>query len=309
MTDIQDEEGAVNTGSNLFVTGIAPSLTETTLSALFERYGEVENCSIMVDPHTKESRGFGFVKMTTSEQADAAKEALQGETHDGRTLSIEKARRARPRTPTPGKYFGPPKRGKIFRPYSSYTDTSQAITAVLLVVDIVTATTTVVVGMAVATAVAMIVDLLEATMNTTDAATAAVVTDATVMMATAEVASIATRAVDAVAMTTMAAVMVVTVVALRVIMVLLVASVAVVAAVVAMAATTVKIVAMAVLAMPLVTLLLVTTATAAVAAVVVVTILAKTVATLASGRYHTMTVLKQKAPVVPMAVWGHKGVY
>ena len=112
MTDLQEEEGAVNTGSNLFVTGIAPSLTEATLSDLFSRYGEVENCSIMLDPHTKESRGFGFVKMTTSEQADAAKEALQGETHDGRTLSIEKARRARPRTPTPGKYFGPPKRGK-----------------------------------------------------------------------------------------------------------------------------------------------------------------------------------------------------
>jgi RNA recognition motif-containing protein len=114
MTDIQneDDEGAINTGSNLFVTGIAPSLTELSLSALFERYGEVENCSIMLDPHTKESRGFGFVKMRLSEQADAAKEALQGETHDGRTLSIEKARRARPRTPTPGKYFGPPKRGK-----------------------------------------------------------------------------------------------------------------------------------------------------------------------------------------------------
>lgn len=111
MTDLQEEEGAVNTGSNLFVTGIAPSLTESTLSDLFSRYGEVESCSIMLDPHTKESRGFGFVKMTTSDQADAAKEALQGETHDGRTLSIEKARRARPRTPTPGKYFGPPKRG------------------------------------------------------------------------------------------------------------------------------------------------------------------------------------------------------
>lgn len=66
----------------------------------------------MRDPHTRESRGFGFVKMVTSEQADAAKEALQGEVYEGRTLSIEKARRARPRTPTPGKYFGPPKRGR-----------------------------------------------------------------------------------------------------------------------------------------------------------------------------------------------------
>lgn len=67
----------------------------------------------MLDPHTKESRGFGFVNMTTPEQADAAKEGLQGEVIEGRTLSIEKARRSRPRTPTPGKYFGPPKRGEF----------------------------------------------------------------------------------------------------------------------------------------------------------------------------------------------------
>ena len=110
-----DEEGAVNTGSNLFVTGIAPRLTEGDVSRLFDKYGEVESCSIMLDPHTKESRGFGFVKMVTAEQADAAKEGLQGEEIEGRTLSIEKARRARPRTPTPGKYFGPPKRGKAIK--------------------------------------------------------------------------------------------------------------------------------------------------------------------------------------------------
>lgn len=104
------DDGAVNPGSNLFVTGIHPKLTETEVSRLFEKYGEVEKCQIMLDPHTKESRGFGFVKLVTAEQADAAKEGLQGEVIEGRTLSIEKARRSRPRTPTPGKYFGPPKR-------------------------------------------------------------------------------------------------------------------------------------------------------------------------------------------------------
>ncbi|PGH17142.1 hypothetical protein AJ79_01280 [Helicocarpus griseus UAMH5409] len=114
MKGNDDDEGSVNTGSNLFVTGIHPRLTESDVSRLFEKYGDVENCSIMVDPHTKESRGFGFVKMVTSEQADAAKEGLQGEVIEGRTLSIEKARRGRPRTPTPGKYFGPPKRGTSF---------------------------------------------------------------------------------------------------------------------------------------------------------------------------------------------------
>ncbi|KAI4217219.1 MAG: hypothetical protein LQ351_000528 [Letrouitia transgressa] len=107
----EDREAAArNPGSNLFVTGIHPRLTEADVSRLFEKYGDVEGCSIMKDPHTQESRGFGFVKMVTPEQADAAKEGLQGEHIEGRTLSIEKARRARPRTPTPGKYFGPPKR-------------------------------------------------------------------------------------------------------------------------------------------------------------------------------------------------------
>ncbi|CAF9933258.1 MAG: hypothetical protein HETSPECPRED_008577 [Heterodermia speciosa] len=109
------EANARNPGSNLFVTGIHPRLVEVDVSRLFNKYGEVELCSIMKDPHTQESRGFGFVKMVTPEQADAAKEALQGEVIEGRTLSIEKARRARPRTPTPGKYFGPPKREEDFR--------------------------------------------------------------------------------------------------------------------------------------------------------------------------------------------------
>lgn len=106
-----DRDAARNPGSNLFVTGIHPRLNEADVSRLFEKYGDVEGCSIMKDPHTQESRGFGFVKMVTAEQADAAKEGLQGENIEGRTLSIEKARRSRPRTPTPGKYFGPPKRG------------------------------------------------------------------------------------------------------------------------------------------------------------------------------------------------------
>ncbi|KAI9856987.1 MAG: hypothetical protein M1830_006391, partial [Pleopsidium flavum] len=109
-TQEERDASARNPGSNLFVTGIHPRLSELEVSRLFEKYGDVEKCAIMLDPHTKESRGFGFVKMVTGEQADAAKEGLQGEVFEGRTLSIEKARRARPRTPTPGKYFGPPKR-------------------------------------------------------------------------------------------------------------------------------------------------------------------------------------------------------
>lgn len=115
----RDDDGAVNPGSNLFVTGIHPRLLEEEVTRLFTKYGTVEKCQIMRDPHTKESRGFGFVKMITSEEADAAKEGLQGKEFEGRTLSIEKARRARPRTPTPGKYFGPPSKSTQ-TPFLSY---------------------------------------------------------------------------------------------------------------------------------------------------------------------------------------------
>ena len=107
------------------MTGIHPRLEEAEVTRLFEKYGEVEKCQIMKDPHTGESRGFGFVKMVTSDMADAAKEGLQGEVIEGRTLSIEKARRARPRTPTPGKYFGPPKRGKCLpQPQDRFLDSA-----------------------------------------------------------------------------------------------------------------------------------------------------------------------------------------
>ena len=84
-----------NSGSNLFVSGIAPRMSEDELEEVFTKYGRVEKVQIMVDPHSRESRGFGFVQMSTPEEADAAKEALTGEERYGRVLTIEKARRNR----------------------------------------------------------------------------------------------------------------------------------------------------------------------------------------------------------------------
>lgn len=106
----RERPAAENEGSNLFVTGLATRIDEEELKEVFGKYGEVEKSSIMLDPHTRESRGFGFVKFVLAEHADAAREALQGFELSGRTLNIERARRSRPRTPTPGKYYGPPKR-------------------------------------------------------------------------------------------------------------------------------------------------------------------------------------------------------
>lgn len=106
---VSDEEDARNEGTNLFVTGLSRAISEQELEDLFSKYGQVDKCQIMLDPHTKESRGFGFVNMVDVAGADTALSDLNGHVLSGKTLSIEKAKRKRPRTPTPGKYFGPPK--------------------------------------------------------------------------------------------------------------------------------------------------------------------------------------------------------
>lgn len=99
--DISDDRGekggsgSDNPGSNLFVSGIAPRLTSDEVEELFKKYGDVVKVQVMLDPHTKESRGFGFVQMATPEEAEAAKEGVTGEERYGRVLTVEKARRGR----------------------------------------------------------------------------------------------------------------------------------------------------------------------------------------------------------------------
>ncbi|CAO3593582.1 unnamed protein product [Absidia cylindrospora] len=63
----------------------------------------------MYDPHTRESRGFGFIQMKNAEDAERAMDAVNATEINGRIVTVEKAKRAKPRNPTPGRYHGPPK--------------------------------------------------------------------------------------------------------------------------------------------------------------------------------------------------------
>ncbi|KAF8333245.1 uncharacterized protein EI90DRAFT_3015647 [Cantharellus anzutake] len=112
-------DGSSNPGNNLHVSGLDSKVDNRELEAIFSKYGkvDVERAAIMHDPHTRESRGFGFVTMESVEGADAASAALSNTELFGKTIRVEKARRGRARTPTPGKYFGPPKRAEYERPY------------------------------------------------------------------------------------------------------------------------------------------------------------------------------------------------
>ncbi|KAH6911074.1 hypothetical protein BKA70DRAFT_1269387 [Coprinopsis sp. MPI-PUGE-AT-0042] len=110
--------GGNNPGNNLHVSGLSHKVDSRDLETLFAKSGRVcSKASVMYDPHTRDSRGFGFVTMETVEEAEAAIAALHGNEFMGKVMTIEKARRGRARTPTPGRYYGPPKRNEFERPY------------------------------------------------------------------------------------------------------------------------------------------------------------------------------------------------
>ncbi len=77
---------------NIYVGNLAFSTTEADLKEAFERFGRVDTASIIMDRHTNQSRGFGFVEMADSGEAKAAIEGLNGTDMQGRSLRVNEAR-------------------------------------------------------------------------------------------------------------------------------------------------------------------------------------------------------------------------
>jgi RNA recognition motif-containing protein len=80
------------TMKNIFVGNLDFSATDSTIRALFERFGTVDRVSVVTDRDTGRSRGFAFVEMSDSAQADQAIAALNGTELDGRALNVNEAR-------------------------------------------------------------------------------------------------------------------------------------------------------------------------------------------------------------------------
>ena len=77
---------------NIFVGNLDFAATESSLRSLFEPYGKVDRVNLVTDRDTGRSRGFAFVEMTDSAEADRAIAALNGTDLDGRALNINEAR-------------------------------------------------------------------------------------------------------------------------------------------------------------------------------------------------------------------------
>jgi RNA recognition motif-containing protein len=74
----------------LFVGGLSFSTTDEGLRGAFARFGAVASAQVVRGPDGR-SRGFGFVEMTSAEEAERAISALNGSSLDGRTIRVEKA--------------------------------------------------------------------------------------------------------------------------------------------------------------------------------------------------------------------------
>jgi len=75
----------------LYVGNIFFGLSEDQLREVFEHYGKVESVRIMRDQETGRSRGFGFVQMENSQDAELAKNELNGTEVSGRALRVNYA--------------------------------------------------------------------------------------------------------------------------------------------------------------------------------------------------------------------------
>ncbi|CAL9100700.1 unnamed protein product [Musa acuminata var. zebrina] len=102
----RDRPNATNPGNTLYVTGLSSRVTERDLESHFSREGKVSECYLIVEPRTRVSRGFAFVTMDTVEGADRCIKYLNQSVLEGRYITVEKSRRKRARTPTPGNYLG-----------------------------------------------------------------------------------------------------------------------------------------------------------------------------------------------------------
>jgi RNA recognition motif-containing protein len=79
-------------GSKLYVGGLPYSVTEGRLSELFAAHGTVDSANVISDKFTGQSRGFGFVEMSSSNEAQAAIQALNGTQFEGRSLTVNEAK-------------------------------------------------------------------------------------------------------------------------------------------------------------------------------------------------------------------------
>lgn len=104
-------------GAKLYVGNLPYELTEDRLQQHFAQHGTVVSARIITDKFTGKSKGFGFVEMSSDQEAARATSALNGTAFEGRNIVVSEARPQAPRDSREGSGFGgggrPPRRDRF----------------------------------------------------------------------------------------------------------------------------------------------------------------------------------------------------
>lgn len=78
--------------AKLFVGSLPFSIDDAKLKTLFEEFGTVESAKVIIDRDSGQSKGFGFVEMSTTDEAQAAIKAMNSKDIDGRNIVVNVAK-------------------------------------------------------------------------------------------------------------------------------------------------------------------------------------------------------------------------
>jgi len=84
--------GGEKMNTKLYVGNLPYGVSEEELKKLFSEAGEVQSVKIVTDPYSGRPRGFGFVEMTSTAEAEKAISILNGKTLTDRTLIVSEAK-------------------------------------------------------------------------------------------------------------------------------------------------------------------------------------------------------------------------
>ena len=79
-------------GKKLYVGNLSYTMDSSQLQELFSQFGTVQSAQVISDRDTGRSKGFGFVEMSSDQEAQAAISGLHGQQHSGRPLTVNEAR-------------------------------------------------------------------------------------------------------------------------------------------------------------------------------------------------------------------------
>ena len=85
-------------GKKLYIGNLGYDVSSADLETLLSPHGTIQTAEVIMDRSTGQSKGFGFVEMSSDAEAQAAITALDGQDHGGRALKVNEAKPREPRS-------------------------------------------------------------------------------------------------------------------------------------------------------------------------------------------------------------------